>query len=116
LRAVGEQDADSSDCKTQIRAPRGRHLSYDYTREHQLAGAVHFASLVARGHAAELDSMFSVIAEGNDSLPTPPPELLTLLWTTYVHGIVRHLSDVLDADTAAGVMRQVLRAHGEQTT
>jgi hypothetical protein len=89
----------------------GVHLSYDYTRERQLASAAAFAAQVARRHAAAIDTMFSALAEGNEGQPTPPAEITAVLWASYLGHLTTHLTSIVGKEATTSILKQVLAAH-----
>ncbi len=86
-------------------------MSYDNTRERQLASAAAFAAGVARKHATAIDNMFPALAEGNEGQRTTPAEITAVLWASYLGHLVGHLSRVAGKAVTAGIVEQVLAAH-----
>lgn len=83
-------------------------MSYDYSREQQLAAAAAFAARVARKHAAEIDKMFPVFAMGTSNVPSQPSEFLHVLWASYLGHLVGHLNSLAGHEATAGILKQVV--------
>jgi hypothetical protein len=89
-------------------------LSYDYTREHQLAAATQCATLIATRHVEHLDSIFGVLTDGQReelaAVTVDTRELLTHAWAVYLSTLIRHAIPILGADATVALARQTLDA------
>jgi hypothetical protein len=93
-------------------------LSYDYTREHQLAAATQCATLIATRHIEHLDSIFGVLTEGHEELAAVTVDTRALLaqaWAVYLSTLIRHAVPILGADATVALARQALDAPPGET-
>jgi hypothetical protein len=90
-------------------------LSYDDTRERQLAEAAHFATRLARAHKAQIEQSFPLITGAAVTDFTPGGKLnpvTAVLWCAYLGHLVTYLTCAVGKESAAGILKEVVVAAG----
>jgi hypothetical protein len=86
-------------------------LSYDYSREQQLAACAALAKTISGRHQSEIDRALRAMAATYGYDRELRRESTAVLWTAYLSAITEHLSSILGRDATTGVLRQVLQSH-----
>lgn len=82
------------------------HLSYDITREHQLASSAARGVTLARHHIQQIESLFPAVASGDTGRAAT-------FWRNYLEQLAAHLSLTIGKDATTAVLRHAFHLHLE---